>query len=82
MLACMAEHRQTVTDAIYCKQKYRVILSSDRYLGSFPAALPISTSRSEGVLVGSTKVKITHCVNWEVSSQAFNFLRNQHYTGC
>ena len=37
--------------------------------------------RSEGVLVESTKVKITHCVNWEVSSQAFNFLRNQHYTG-
>ena len=39
-------------------------------------------SSSEGVLVGSIKVKITHCVNWEVSSQAFNFLRNQHYTCC
>jgi len=36
------------------------------------------TSRSEGVLVQSNKVKIRHCVNWEVSSQAFNCLRNQH----
>jgi hypothetical protein len=39
-------------------------------------------SRSEGILVGSTKIKITHCDNWEVSFEAFNFLRNQYYTGC